>query len=55
MVVNLSLQFLDVIGGDGTVLNDAMGLFYQPLEVLHFLFILLILQHGLLEKETCEW
>lgn len=55
MVVNLSLQFLDVIGGDRTVLNDAMGLFNKPLEVLHFHFILFILQHCLLEREifTC--
>lgn len=45
------MQFLDVIGGDWTVLNDAMGLFYQPLKVLYFLFILFILQHCLLEKE----
>lgn len=51
VVVNLSLQFLDVIGGDRTVLNDAMCLFYQPLEVLYFLFILFILQHCLLETE----
>lgn len=49
MVLDLSLKFLYVTGGDGSVLDDTMGFLYQSLEVLYFLFILLILHHSLLQ------
>lgn len=50
MVVYLRLQLLDVVGGDRPVLDDAMRLLYEPLEVLDFLFVLLILHHSFLGK-----
>lgn len=50
MVEDLGLQLLDVAGGDRSVLNDTVRFLDQPLEVPHFLFILLILHHCLLGK-----
>lgn len=50
MVKDLGLQLLDVACGDWSVLNDTVCFLYQPLEVSHFLFILLVLHHCLLDK-----
>lgn len=51
MVEDLGLQLLDVVCGDLSVLNDTVCFLYQPLEVSHFLFILLVLHHCLLDKK----
>lgn len=48
MVLYLSLEFLYVAGRYWTVLNDAISLFYQSLEILDFLFILVILHYSFL-------
>ncbi len=50
MVEDLCLQLLDVACRDRSVLNDTVCFLYQPLEVSHFLFILLILHHCLLDE-----
>lgn len=50
MVKNLGLQFLDVVCGNGSVLNDSMCFLNQTLKVFHFMFILLILHHCFLDK-----
>lgn len=52
MVKDLGLQLLDVVCGDRSVLNDTVCFLYQPLEVSHFLFILFVLHHCLLDKNT---
>lgn len=50
MVKDLGLQFLDVVCGNGSVLNDSMCFLNQTLKVFHFKFILLILHHCFLDK-----
>lgn len=51
MVKDLSLQLLDVVCGDGSVLYDTVRFLYQTLEVSHFLFVLLVLHHCLLKTK----
>lgn len=50
MVKDLRLQLLDAAGGDGTVLDDAVRFLDQALQLPHFLFVLLVLHHCLLER-----
>lgn len=50
MVLYLSLELLYVAGGYRTVLNDAISLFDQSLEILDFLFALLILHYSFLRE-----
>lgn len=52
VVLDLGLEFLYVAGGYWAVLNDAMSLFYQSLEILHLLLVLLVLHHSLLGQRT---
>lgn len=52
MVKDLGLQLLDVVCRNGSVLNDSVRLLNQSLKVFHFLFILLILHHCLLDKNV---
>lgn len=51
MVEDLRLQLLNVTAGDRAVLNDPMCFLDLALQVLHFLFILLVLNHSLLDKK----
>lgn len=51
MMVNLSLQLLDVACVYRLVLNDPVAVFDHDLQVLHFLFVLFVLYHCFLLKD----
>lgn len=51
MVLYLNLEFLYVAGRHRMVLNDAISLFNQSVEILDFLFILLILHYSFLGEK----
>lgn len=54
MVPDLGLQLLDAARGDGPVLDDAVSFLYEPLQVPHFLFVLLVLHHRLLRRTSLQ-